>query len=368
MMPVMFRNLSPGVRLTRALAALVVCGATACSRQAEAPAASKPAEPVETAPIGSAGTLYVTNEVGGDLSVVDVANRKVVATIPLGKRPRGIRASPDGTLLYVSLSGSPIAGPGVDASKLPPPDKRADGIGIVDVKARRLRTVLPGGSDPEQAAVSADGTRLYIANEDTGQVTVLNAENGDVVGTVKVGGEPEGVNLEPDGKAVWVTSEEDSAVFVIDTAKPRVRKKIEVGPRPRSTTFLPDGSRAYVPSENGGDVRVIDTKSYKEVGVVKLNGQLQRPMGGVVSPDGKTLYMTTGRGKTVAVIDTATNQHVASIEVGERPWGIAMSPDGKMLFTANGTSNDVSFVDAATRAVVAKVKVGDRPWGVVYQP
>lgn len=53
--------------------------------------------------------VYVTNEQDGTLSVVDGDSLSVIATIPAGKRPRGIRLSPDGKRLYVALSGSPIA-------------------------------------------------------------------------------------------------------------------------------------------------------------------------------------------------------------------------------------------------------------------
>ena len=84
---------------------------------------------------GTAGRVYVTNERSGDLSVIDVSTQRVLTTIPLGKRPRGLRASPDHSLLYVALSGSPIAGPGVDEDTLPPADKKADGIGVVDLKS-----------------------------------------------------------------------------------------------------------------------------------------------------------------------------------------------------------------------------------------
>ena len=76
-----------------------------------------------------------------------VAAQKVLTTIPVGKRPRGIRVSPDGSTLYVALSGSPIAGPGVDESKLPPPDKRADGIGVVSVADHTLVRIVKAGSD-----------------------------------------------------------------------------------------------------------------------------------------------------------------------------------------------------------------------------
>ena len=61
---------------------------------------------------------------GGNVVIVDPPPRAVVARIAVGKRPRGIAVSADRTRLYVALSGSPSAGPNVDESKLPPPDRR----------------------------------------------------------------------------------------------------------------------------------------------------------------------------------------------------------------------------------------------------
>src|SRR5258708_5536452 len=55
--------------------------------------------------------VCISNEKSGDVTVIDGASNKVIATIPVGKRPRGIHPSPDGKTLYVALSGSPIAGP-----------------------------------------------------------------------------------------------------------------------------------------------------------------------------------------------------------------------------------------------------------------
>src|SRR5437899_3003306 len=57
--------------------------------------------------------VYVTNESSGDLSVINGSTLEVIATVPLGKRPRGIHVSPDGRTIYVALSGSPQAPPGV---------------------------------------------------------------------------------------------------------------------------------------------------------------------------------------------------------------------------------------------------------------
>lgn len=349
---------------TRRLICLIVLGAVtflSCAGEPPVP----PADPALPTP---AGRLYVTNENSGDLSVIDTATGRLVRRIVLGKRPRGIKASPDGSTLYIALSGSPIAPPGVDESKLPPPDRSADGIGVVDVKSGMLMRVIRVGSDPEQTAVGPDGRRLFVAHEDMGMASVIDVRDGRVVGTVTVGGEPEGVDLRPDGRVVYVTSEADNQVAVIDTASAKLVATFEAGPRPRSTGFLPDSSKAYVSAENGGAVIVVDAFNHRPIGAIKLEGgDLVRPMGVVVPETGKRVFVSTGRGKSVVVIDPATNTVEASIEVGERPWGIAASKDGKWVFTANGPSNDVSFVDIVNRKVITKVRVGDRPWGVLFQ-
>src|SRR5262244_1406725 len=143
--------------------------------------------------------IYVTNERSGDLTVIDAATHDVIATVPLGKRPRGIHASPDRQTIYVALSGSPAAGPGVDESKLPPPDRAADGIGVVDLTTHKLLRILPSGQDPEAFDLSPDGKTIYVSNEETAEVTVLDLPTGKIRGKVAVGKEPEGVTVRPDG-------------------------------------------------------------------------------------------------------------------------------------------------------------------------
>ncbi len=324
---------------------------SACSR----PAAEKPAY-----------RIYVTNETSGDLSIIDSATLNVVATVPLGKRPRGIHASPDGKTIYVALSGSPIGGPGVDESKLPPADKSADGIGVFDVAQNKIVRVIKCGSDPEEFDLSLDGKLIYVSNEDTAGVTVLDLATEKVVATIPTGEEPEGVQMSPDGKHVLVTSEDDGSVAVIDTATQKAVHTIKVGRRPRTTAFMPDNTQFWVNAENDGTISLVDALKPVVLKTISLGAPgAVKPMGVRLSKDAAKLYVSTGRGKKVFVIDTATKQIEGSVEVGTRPWGLALSPDGKTLFTANGPSNDLSVVDLATRTVTRKVTLTGSPWGVI---
>ncbi len=350
------------MKTIRFLLTITACAfiSTSCN---SGPGASSPGGS-NVPPRKPAVTVYVTNEASGDLSVIDAANNEVIATLPLGKRPRGVHLTPDRKNVLVALSGSPIAPPGVDEDSLPPPDKKADGIGFVDVDRNVFLKLMPVGSDPEEFAISPDGGKIYVANEDVGTANVVDAGSGQIIKSLSVGKEPEGVGLSPDGKTVYVTSENDGAVSVINTGDNSLVTSFKVGRRPRVAAFLPDGSRAYVSTENDAAVVVIDTAKHAVLRTIHFEGEGVKPMGIAVAPDGKKIYVTTGRFGKVFAIDTSTDQIVGSVEVGGRPWGIAITPDGKTLYTANGPANDVSVVDAATLKVTSKIKVGERPWGV----
>ena len=320
-----------------------------------------------------AGELYVSVEDGDEVAVIDLSRQEVVAHIPVGKRPRGVKVSGDGKTLYVALSGSPKAGPGVDESKLPPPDRAADGVGVVDLGTRKLLRVLPSGQDPESFDLSRDGKTLYVSNEETAEMTVVDLVGGTPARKVPVGKEPEGVTLRPDGKVVYVTSEQDSLVVAVDTHTLKELERIPTGPRPRSVVFTPDGRTAFVSNEFGAVVTVVDSINHLPTGSIKIVPQAKtvlgpRPMGLALAPGGKQLFVSNGRGESVAVIDVAKRQLLRIIDgVGARPWGIVAAPDGKHLYTANGPSGDVSVIETASGKVVNHIHVGGQPWGLALR-
>lgn len=343
---------------------------SACNREPAAPPAAATAPPA-AAPVRPGPRVFVSDETGGRVIVIDPESRAVVHTIDVGKRPRGLRVSPDGTRLYVALSGSPIAGPNVDESKLPPADRAADGIGVVDLATGGIVRKYQSGSDPESFAMSKDGRALYVSNEDSGEMSVLDLESGQVKTRVKVGEEPEGVTTSPDGSVVYVSCEGTNEVVAVSTVDFKIVGRIPTGPRPRSIAFTKDGALGFISNENSASLTVFDARTRKVKTTIQLPrlatpGTIPpRPMGLQLGADGASLFVSLGRAKSIAVIDTATlalKQMIA--DVGDRPWGIGMSEDGTRLYTANGPSGDVSIVDVAAGATVAKVHVGGSPWGI----
>src|SRR4030095_10322617 len=219
----------------------------------------------------------------------------------------------DGASLLVALSGSPIAGPGVDESTLPPPDRAADGIGLVDLAARRIVRSFPSGEDPESFDLSPDGKTVYISNEDTAQLTIMDLAAGTIRHRVRVGDEPEGVTVRPDGRVVYVTCEADNAVVAVDTEAPKVVARMDVGPRPRSIVFTADGKTAFVTAETGGVGAVLDAGAPKPVDTIRIESSTEaptppRPMGSVLSTDRRQVFISHGPHGARAVVGRAASR------------------------------------------------------------
>ena len=182
--------------------------------------------------------LYVSNEFANTVTVIDLDTQKAVATIPVGKRPRGIKASPDRRRVYVALGEENV-------------------IAVIDTEKNSVIEKIPAGDDPEAFDLSPDGRFIYVSNEESHTASLIDIAQRKVVGTVKVGIEPEGGAVSPDGKWVYVSSETSHTISVIDAASFKVVATVLVGDRPRGIAFLPDGTRAswrYVASD-GADLR-----------------------------------------------------------------------------------------------------------------
>ena len=321
-------------------------------------------------PCADAGRAYISNEDGQTITVIDTDKSEAIATIPVGKRPRGLKLNRDGSRLYVAVSGLPKCPPTTpdeECAKFER-DLNADGIAVIDTASLKVLKLLKAGSDPEQFDLSTDDQLLFVANEDAAQTSVLDVASGDIKARIAVGKEPEGVSVSPNGRWVLVTSESDNAVSVIDARTFKVLRSVAVGQRPRDAAFTPDSRMAYVSGEFDASLYRMSVPDGASVERLLELRKEARPMAVVLDPARGRVYISTGRGGTVAVVALAGPKLVTEISVGTRPWGMALSTDGQRLYTANGPSNDVSVIDTASLRVIKKIAVGRSPWGVVLGP
>lgn len=312
--------------------------------------------------------VYVSNEQSGDVSVIDGHAFRVVETIPVGPRPRGLHLSADGATLYVATSARP---PQSDAAHSAPagagaPPATAGGIAIVDLATGKRIRQLPVGSTVENFALSRDGQHVFVAQEEIATASLWELGSGREIARAPVAETPTGIALHPRRDEAWVTCEETGDVFVLNSETGKRLGELRLGGRPRTITFAHAGDRAYVALQEAGAVAIVDADVYQLIERVAFAGSAVPPAS-AISPDGAELYVSTGRGNRVVILDTQAPHVVGNIRVGNRPRGLALSPNGALLFVANSGSDDVSVIDVRARKELRRIKVGDRPWGMAVR-
>lgn len=258
--------------------------------------------------------VYVTaNGFPSTLIVIDVATNTVSSPeIVVGNGASGLTITPDGRFVYVA-------------------NQFGSSVSVVDVATRAVVATIPVGLQPTGIGVTPDGLRVYVADSQFNAVWVIDTTTNTVVGSsIMVGGNPQDLSIGRDGSRVYVSNFNSRSVSVIDTASNTVQATIAVGFFPLGLATTPDGSRLYVadndPSLGNGSVAVIDTATNTVVDRVTLPA-FHSARRVAVTPDGARGYISINTPQEVIAFDTATNLTLgAPIPINGIPEGIAITP------------------------------------------
>jgi len=245
-------------------------------------------------------------------------------------------------------------------------NERSDDVTVIQADSGTVLKTLAVGKRPRGVTASADGKRVYIANSNSDSISVVDAAGLSVLSSFPAGKDPEGLTFNREGTLLYVVNENESAVTVIDPAGGRILKKIEVGTEPETAVASPDGRWIAVSNETSNDVHLIDTASQT---VAKKISVPKNPRGMRFTADSKRLFVASEQAHTVSVISLDTMSVDKSVPTGgSRPVDIALSRDGKRAWVSHGESGDVRVLDTSTLEVLATIPVGPRAWWTALTP
>ncbi|HEX3482822.1 MAG TPA: beta-propeller fold lactonase family protein [Kofleriaceae bacterium] len=217
-------------------------------------------------------------------------------------------------------------------------------------------------ADSVQAQVNA-----YVANENSGTVSVIDTASNTITASIAVGSVPASVALTPNRAFLYVANAGDSTVSVVDTATNTVATTVPVGNTPLALAITPDGAFVYVANVRGNSVSVIDTATNTVVATIPAG---RFPISVAFTPDGTFAYVANEGDSNVSVIATATNTVVATVTVGNVPDVVAVSPDGALVYVGDivtpPSTGGITVIDPATNTAVASVATSNQPDGIVF--
>lgn len=300
---------------------------------------------------------------------VDVSSEDSLGSVPVGAMNFGnqlfleygaVAVSPDGARAYVTDFGSAA-------------------VAVIDTLSKKLIRTVPVGQEPLGVVVSPGNSKVYVANSLSISLSVINAETFDV-DTVALPAQayPSAIAITPDGRRLYVAENNFQPdfgrapgwVFVIDTNTLKVVNAIRIL-YPMALTVSPDGQQLYVLGGNTDTLYTVSTLTNQITGHCALaNAAPSQPVtGGIaVTPDGKLVFASDGFGTSVYEVDVTHNQLIKTIPAGKTPGTLAVTPDGSQVWVSDYSGTSVSVISVASGTVTMTIPLSNQSYGIAFGP
>jgi len=245
------------------------------------------------APTG--GFAFVVLEAKGQLLKLDATTGAIVATLAVGKSPRHVSVSSDGTIVYVARFVTPPL-PGESTAAVQPGTAGAEVVVVSAASMSLTKTITLAHSDEPDFEIQGSGVPNYLG----------------------------AVALSPDGLDAWVPSKQDNVL----------------------RGSLRNGSNLNFQNT----VRAISSRIDLGSGAEDLNARVDLDNASVASaaafdPFGNYLFVALETSREVALVDVQGRYEVFRFGVGRAPQGLAISNDGKRLYVNNFMDRTVGVFD-----------------------
>jgi len=191
-----------------------------------------------------------THPTRGGISVVDVAENRVVRTVKTGPTPNYAVVSADGKRIYVSNVGNGT-------------------ISEVDTVTWAVVRSLEAGPSPEHLVLDEASGRIFAASGFTGQVSAISLETGKIVRSYDLGKRLHGLDLGDDGRTLYITVISDEKLVALNPDTGAIRSRL-LAPAPYHLGAVHGTGKVYVSSRKEPKIWVVDQKTLEVTGTIQL--------------------------------------------------------------------------------------------------
>jgi YVTN family beta-propeller protein len=257
-------------------AASVSCGTLTASDATLQATIAVGFQPAHVALSADGNQAYTANQGGSSLSIVNAATATATATVPLPSEGFNVLADPSGSRVYVTTSSGAME--------------------VVDAGTRTIVAGVPTGAASNGLALDRSAGLLYVSSISAGTVVAVNTTTNAVVRTYTVSATPQRIALSADGKKLFVANE-SNGLDVLDLVSGARTMVPGVDPQAVGLALSPDGKVVYVTNPPRGKLQIVDVATLQ---VTTLAG-LASPRNVAFGLSGAAAIVT-GEGNTVYVI------------------------------------------------------------------
>jgi YVTN family beta-propeller protein len=193
---------------------------------------------------GPDGFLYVTAELAKAVDVLDPATRKVVAEIPTGQEESHMLViSPDGSRGYTANVG-------------------AGSVSVLDLAKRSLVTTIPVAKTVQRISISPDGRRVFTHDQGAPRIAVIDTASNKITDWIELPASVYASEPTPDGRWLLGLSQKGE-LYAVDLQSLKVGKTFKVSNRASEILIRPGGEIAYISGTVAGKIEVLNLSTWE---------------------------------------------------------------------------------------------------------
>lgn len=290
--------------------------------------------------------LFVSNSASNYISIIDRGLERVIGAVTVGDRPMGMALNATKDRLYVVNSGS-------------------GNVSVVDVaQFQVLDTIqLTAGIGPVDVVIMPDERnliegKLYITNRLSNDVVVVSTLTRRIIKTIPAGISPSSIAADTVRKEIYVTNEKSNDLSIINAINDSLAASIKVDNKP--TGIVVGKDKIYVFNEGSNRISVISPSLRTVVSTIALDGPPKRGMQGF----GGRLFVANTAADALTFLNP---QEVVTrtIPVRTRPIGLAGDEKRNRLYVTNHGDYTVSLLDPIGEMMLKELYVGKSPYGAL---
>ena len=242
-------------------------------------------------------------------------------------------------------------------------NEKSNNISVIDAETLNVEHTIDVGDRPRGIGLSPDSSELYIAISEENKIVVLDPNSLKILRDFEAGSDPETFGVHPNGN-IYISNEDDAKASVFDPKTGKQLAEIKVGLEPEGVAVSPDGKRVIVTSESTNMLHVIKAPE----NVIESNILIgSRPRAAVFTKSGDIAYATAEISGEVVKVDMNKAKILKTASLGDakaKPKDVILAKDEKTIYVAGGRANKIIVMDADTLEIIKGIPVGKRVWGL----
>lgn len=213
-------------------------------------------------------------------------------------------------------------------------------VTVVDLADSRVVATYRGIGSVHGLAVAPDRHLLIASAPDTNEVVLVDTRTGHEAGRAPAGDYPDGVAYDPASGRAYVSNEHGGGVTVVDIASRRALAPIDLGGDAGNVVFDATANTLYAAEQTHDDLVAIDPTTDRVTGRIHLPG-CQGSHGVYVDGAHRLAFIGCEDNAKLDVLDLGTRRITATFRTGGTPDVLAFDASMHRLYVAaeDGTVN-----------------------------